>query len=979
MVQPLFLRYIILFILQHESFVGIIYSKRERDMETHRSDMSVLAGNVFFVVILVAFMTAGCSLSPDIVIENTYFRYTISPEGYNTSFIDKSTGTERLSAVGKSICASVTLNGKAYPVTGVAQHPHGIDLQFAEPEVMAHINITDRNDHVIFEVSAVEGDGIESLTFMNIPLNLTGKPEDGFGVCAYSLNRWTQVPQLPVLQTHPQAICHEKFGIAGAKAALVARSTDTILETLRTIVKEEDDIPVTTVAGPWAHEIPFNHGSYLFNFGTLTLDTIDEWIESVQDLGFTQIDNHGGGERFFRFGDFHLNEEKWPNGWDDYREIVDRLHEAGIGSIFHTYAFFIDKHAEYVTPVPSQYLDSFRSFTLTKPIDGDDTEIVVDESTADMSTITGFFVHNSVTLHIGDELITFSGVTKEAPYRFTDCVRGAYGTTASSHSAGDKARHLKECFGLFVPDCESPLFEEIARRHAWIVDYCGFDGIYLDAIDGSSILRGGDDAWYWAEKFVMDIAKHFDRPVGMEMSAMWHHFWQYRSRWQAWDYPNRGHKRFIEIHADTVDGGLMLPLHLGWWNFQHFNPPQIEPCHTDIIDYLGCRLIGYDAGLSLTGGVSRDRLESVPLFKRLVERLKTYETLRHDGYFDEETRARLRIPGDEYRLVKDEADKWRLQPIQYEPHLVQSPDAWSSEWRTHNRFGKQPVKLRIEAMMSAEPYDHADAFTLSDFSRDTANDSTDSAAGVESSLSFADENSEKGGRGTLFTAMSSGATPQTGAWTQHIRTFDPVIDLSGKEAIGVWIKGDGHGEILNFRVGSPRHISYGAIADHYVTVDFTGWRYFELIETESSRHSDYQWPEGGSLYHVYRETINFGKVSELSLWYNNLPPVNEVQCTVSEIRALPMVEHTFSNPAVTVGGETIMFPVEMTSGMYLEYFGPGDCILYGPNGEKLADVTPEGDDVDLSEGDNDVSFSCESNGTRTPRARVTVIGTDTPI
>jgi len=80
--------------------------------------------------------------------------------------------------------------------------------------------------------------------------------------------------------------------------------------------------------------------------------------------------------------------------------------------------------------------------------------------------------------------------------------------------------------------------------------------------------------------------------------ALWHHFWQYRTRWQAWDYPQRGHKRFIDLHADSVNGGLLLPLHLGWWNFQQFNPPQVEPTYPDVIEYLGAKLIGWDDGIN---------------------------------------------------------------------------------------------------------------------------------------------------------------------------------------------------------------------------------------------------------------------------------------------------------------------------------------------------------------------------------------------
>ena len=156
---------------------------------------------------------------------------------------------------------------------------------------------------------------------------------------------------------------------------------------------------------------------------------------------------------------------------------------------------------------------------------------------------------------------------------------------------------------------------------------------------------GGDECWYWADKFVFEIQKRLKKPVGMEMSAMWHHFWQYRTRWQAWDYPQRGHQRFIDLHAEAVNGGLLLPLHLGWWNFQSFNPPQIEPTYPEVIEYLGAKLIGWDAGISLTGGVDREQLRTVPLFRRAVDILRACEELRHAGAFDEAAKAKLREPG----------------------------------------------------------------------------------------------------------------------------------------------------------------------------------------------------------------------------------------------------------------------------------------------------------------------------------------------
>lgn len=85
----------------------------------------------------------------------------------------------------------------------------------------------------------------------------------------------------------------------------------------------------------------------------------------------------------------------------------------------------------------------------------------MNESTADISTVTGFFVRNSVSLRVGGELIEFTGVTKTAPYKFTGCKRGVAGTHKKLHSGGEKAYHMKEVYGRFVPDPESGLFKEI--------------------------------------------------------------------------------------------------------------------------------------------------------------------------------------------------------------------------------------------------------------------------------------------------------------------------------------------------------------------------------------------------------------------------------------------------------------------------------------------------------------------------------------
>ena len=757
----------------------------------------------------------------------------------------------------------------------------------------------------------------------------------------------------------------------GATAAIVGTPMPDILDAIKEVLEESPEMPLCRVAGPWASEIPFNHGSYLFNFGTLTESTVEDWIAMARDLGFTQIDNHGGGAGFFRFGDFELNREKWPDGWETYRRIVTRLHEAGIGSIFHTYAFFIDKQSKYVSPVPDRRLDAFRSFTLAEAMTPDADVMRVHESTAGLSTVTGFFEHNSVVLHLGDELITFGAVSQEPPWRFTQLERGAFGTKPGTHEPNTEARHLKECFGLFVPNPVSSLFDEIAANHADIVNQCGFDAIYLDALDGSSILRGPDECWYWADKFVFEIQKRLTKPVGMEMSAMWHHFWQYRTRWQAWDYPQRGHKHFVDLHAASVHGGLLLPLHLGWWNFQSFNPPQIEPTHPDVIEHLGARLIGWDAGLSLTGAVDRDRLRDVPLFRRAVDQLRTFEQLRHAGGFSESVKAALREPGKEFSLFTDTDGKHRFRRSHSKPHTTSIAEPWTLAWQSTNPFAEQPLRFRLEALMSTAPYDDPGAIILADSSlADTSIWKRSSADGVAISLTAAASGTSSQ-TVTTFTATNAGTVPRNAAWARFTRTFNPPLNLKQHQALGLRIHGDAHDQLVAVRLESPRHLAFGALADRYLDIDFNGPRTCYLLETESTRWNDFVWNDQKSHYIVYRETIDFGAVASASIWLQNLPPGAAVQCELGPLKALPMLPAAFKNPALTLNGVTVVFPAELTSGSWIECNGPEDCVLYGSKGETLTTFSPRPSIPLLKSGPSEISFSCSSSPGPAPRVKIT--------
>jgi len=106
--------------------------------------------------------------------------------------------------------------------------------------------------------------------------------------------------------------------------------------------------------------------------------------------------------------------------------------------------------------------------------------------------------------------------------------------------------------------------------------------------------------------------------------------------------------------------------------------------------------------------------------------------------------------------------------------------------------------------------------------------------------------------------------------------------------------------------------------------------------------------------------------------YHNVPIGRTVTCFLSPIKALPLIKNRISRPAVTAGGRTIVFPVTIESGCYLECNGPDDCRLYGPKGELIQQVRPEGEIPILEANDNDIAFICADSAFR-PRANVTII------
>ncbi len=930
-------------------------------------------------LITIAALPAAYAEGP--VVETEFARWKLDGTGRTVALLDNESFQNLIATESIFPCCRIRKGEAAYDVSAVKAEGEALHVVFGESGIEAILRVERLPRYFILSVLSLSDAEVDEMTFLNVPLNCTGTLEDTFAACALALDLQTNVPEVPGPSKQLSAMAYKRFGIPGASVAVVAAPATLLREVLKDAVAAAPGLPKhkdashPPIGGPWALDTPGNRGSYLFDFGSLTEATVDQWIDLVHQLGFNQIDFHTGSS--LRFGDCAPNPTLFPNGRASVKAVIDKLHAAGIAAGLHTYAFFIAKDSPYVTPVPDPRLGKDATFTLTAAVDEVAVTLPVNESTADISLVTGFFARNSVTLQIDNELIIFAGTAKEAPFAFTECKRGAHGTQAAAHAAGAPVYKLKECFGLFTPDADSTLLAEVAANTADTFNECGFDMIYLDALDGEDILGGRENSWHYGSKFVYEITNRLNRPALFEMSTFHHHLWCVRARMGAWDHPARAHKRFIDVHcAANNDGGDMyLPMNLGWWAVKNWQDGAAsawsEPTYPDDIEYLLCKALGNGMSLSLMG-VNPDNIGGMPMYQRLMPLFKRYEDLRHAGTVPESIKAKLRAPGDEFVLETAEDGTPRFRPAAWHKRKVDSPDPWNTAWTVNNTFAQQPARVRIEALMGVAPYDSPEAALVEDFADPAAFALRKTADGVQAGLERVTDPVQADEASGRFTASSSRDTA-TGSWAQIGRASTPPLNLANKPALGLWVHGDNSAALLNLQVLSAAHTGAGGMGDHYITLDFSGWRYFALVEFESERISELGWPYGHHAYSTYREHVEFGAVESFSLWYNNLPPAGAATCALSPVKALPLVEAPVRNPVLTVNGVQLRFPVEIPCGASLEFQDMNTCVLYGKKGEELARVTPEGGPLILEPGDNQVSFTCDANPEAPPRARVTVM------
>ena len=227
-----------------------------------------------------------------------------------------------------------------------------------------------------------------------------------------------------------------------------------------------------------------------------------------------------------------------------------------------------------------------------------------------------------------------------------------------------------------------------------------------------------------------------------------------------------------------------------------------------------------------------------------------------------------------------------------------------------------------------------------------------------------------GGKAFQVTAANKGKQLQGWACAEVI--LGKTLQLAGHPALGAWVLGDSSGAYLHFTLESGRR----SARDYYTRLDFSGWKYVQMYESAGGEIYDFQFPFSN---YWALGIMDYEAVDRVYVFLTNLPPGKTAAAGFGRVEALRETPLPVVNPGVTVRGETIVFPVTLQPGWYLEYT-EGDVVrVFDPNGFTKAEVRPRGRVPTIASGKNPISFFCDPGKTRGQTVKVRFVTRGKPL
>lgn len=474
-------------------------------------------------------------------------------------------------------------------------------------------------------------------------------------------------------------------GVVGSKIALFGCPEPGVLDLMEKIVVGEN-LPYPQISGEWNKKSPDAAQAYIIY--PFNEKNIDQAIEFTKRTGLKYL-YHAGP--FSTWGHFELNPDEFPNGYAGLKTCVDKAAAQGIKLGLHTLSNFTTVNDKYVSPVPDKRLAKVGSSTLTGAIDAKQKEIVI-ESPDFFNQMQNNSLHGVM---IGQELVRYEKVSDTAPWTLLNCQRGAWGTTASAHAAGDSLSKLMDHgYNVFLTDTELTI--EQAHNLAALFNETGIEQISFDGLEGAwSTGLGQYGLSLMIEEWWNNLRPELRNNIN-DASMTTHYNWTMFTR-MNWGEP--WYAGFRESHLDLrmmnqdFQRRNYIPNMLGW--FKYNGDTGIED-----VNWLMARSAAFDAGYTLV--TNGNAVEANGDSERIIRAMREWENARLSLAFPDSLKRKMENLSNEYTLHETSPSTWDLYPyaVQRFEHknVVRQPgEPVVSRWEFDNSYERQPLGFIIKA------------------------------------------------------------------------------------------------------------------------------------------------------------------------------------------------------------------------------------------------------------------------------------------
>jgi hypothetical protein len=294
-------------------------------------------------------------------------------------------------------------------------------------------------------------------------------------------------------------------------------------------------------------------------------------------------------------------------------------------------------------------------------------------------------------VRIGDELIRFSGISEEAPFKLLNCRRGAFGTSAASHKKGERiARMIDHPYKTFYPDMD--LQNEMIDKLVDFFNETGVSHMDFDGHEGAYSTGYGDASKdYFALRFLEGV----DHMVVNGTSQSSHFYWHmntYMNWGEPWYGGMRESQNAIRFNNQATLERNYQPNMLGWFWYQ-------AGTTLEEMEWMLARAAGWNAGYALV--VHPIAIGKNPNVEEVIEAIQTWEEAKKRKLFDENQKKLLKAGENDFSLYKINGEfhlQYYSKPKYEHENLVLQPgQPHYSEWEFDVSAEDQLLDFRLLA------------------------------------------------------------------------------------------------------------------------------------------------------------------------------------------------------------------------------------------------------------------------------------------